>query len=444
MEFSKQTRRVIVRLLSNLGSPKEVQQYLKRYSDIERFHFAVVKVGGAILDSHLQELATALTFLQQVGLTPIVIHGGGPQLSRALSRDGIDSETRDGLRVTSAATLKVARQVFQGLNRDLVAALREAGAEATSLTGDVFEARILDRERYGLVGEVTHVELDAVRPVIEAGQIAVISPLAASADGQILNINGDVAANALIRAVQPFKIVFLSGTGGILDAQDELISSINLSTDYARLMQEDWLHSGMRLKLEQIHDVLADLPLESSVSITRPAHLAKELFTHRGSGTLVRRGEAIHHYTRWQDLDTERLQALLESSFGKRLADDYFEHTPLLAAYVSDSYRAAALITRSDDTRVARLDKFAVTEQAQGEGLGRALWERVRDQHAQLYWRARPGNPVNIFYAAQADGFVRRGGWLVYWYGLASLAEVEPLIVLGADSRATMLDEADA
>lgn len=440
MESNKKTRRVIVRLLNNLGAAKEIHQYLKRFSDLDDFKFAVVKIGGATIQSRLPELASSLTFLEQVGLTPIVIHGGGPQLTAALDEHHIHCEVRDGFRVTSPEALQVARRVFRRINLELTQALRDAGSHATSISGGVFEAHLLDRERYGMVGEVSAVDIEPIRAVTGAGHIPVISPLAETPDGQILNINGDVAANALVGAVQPFKIIFLSSVGGILDADEQIISSINLSTDYDTLMQQDWLHSGMRLKLEQISRMLGALPAETSVSITRPSLLAKELFTHRGSGTLVRRGEQIRKFTDWGELDRERLKRLLEASFCKSLAADYFDRTKLAAAYLSDSYRAAAVISADGATGVAHLDKFAVTEEAQGEGIGRALWNTVRTAHPSLYWRARPDNPVVGFYCQQADGFVRSPDWLVFWYGIDKLADVEPLIARASASRPTMLE----
>ncbi|MEM6640206.1 MAG: acetylglutamate kinase [Pseudomonadota bacterium] len=441
MAEHKQLRRVIVRLLGSMGSPKEVQQYLKKFSDLDGLRFAVVKVGGAIIETQLRELASSLTFLQQVGLTPIVIHGGGPQLNRVLAERNIETTKRDGLRVTTPEILHAARQVFQAENLRLTGALREAGSHAASLVSGVFEAAILDRERFGLVGEVTRVNIEPVRAITDAGHIPVISPLAETVDGQILNINGDVAANALVAAVQPFKIIFLTGTGGILDGNDRIIPSINLTTDFDRLMQRDWLHSGMRLKLEQIHSVLSGLPPQSSVSITRPDLLARELFTHRGSGTLVRLGENVNASTTWDNLDLERLRALLECSFGKTLAPDYFDATPLHTAYVSDSYRAAAIICRGHNG-LARLDKFAVTDAAQGEGIGGALWHRIREAHPAIYWRARPDNPVNAFYFRHADGFVRGDEWLVFWYGVDQLTALDTLVEHTRALPGTMLEAA--
>ena len=120
-----------------------------------------------------------------------------------------------------------------------------------------------------------------------------IASLGETPAGQILNVNADFAANELVHVLQPYKIIFLTGTGGLLDGDGKLIDSINLSTEYEHLMAQPWINGGMRLKIEQIKDLLDKLPLTSSVSITRPAELAKELFTHHGSGTLVRRGEHV-------------------------------------------------------------------------------------------------------------------------------------------------------
>ena len=179
----------------------------------------------------------------------------------------------------------------------------------------------------------------------------------------------------------------------------------------------------MKVKIEQIKALLEGLPMASSVSITRPADLAKELFTHKGSGTLVRRGEQVLRVTEWSQLDRARLKSLIESSFGRELAPDYFERTPLLRAYVSENYRAAVILTEGDGT--VYLDKFAVLDDAQGEGLGRAVWNVMREETPQLFWRSRHDNAVNIFYYAQSDGCIKQEKWKVFWYGLDGFEQIQ-------------------
>nr|WP_174887979.1 acetylglutamate kinase [Lysobacter oculi] len=411
-----QTRQTIVRLLSSMAGAKEISQYLKRYSQLEAARFAVVKVGGAVLRDDLDALVSSLAFLQDVGLTPIVIHGAGPQLDEALAEAGIDKQTVNGLRVTRADTLAIVRRVMQAQNLALVEALQASDARATSIVSGVFESTQMDAETYGLVGEVARVELAPIRASLQAGSIPVIASLGETAGGQIVNINADYAANALVRELQPDKIVFLTGTGGLLDERGKVIDSINLSTDYERLLAAPWVNGGMRVKLEQIKALLDSVPLSSSASITRPGELAKELFTHKGSGTLVRRGERVLRVESWDQLDLPKLRALIESAFGRRLLPDYFDKTPLLRAYVSENYRAAVILT--GDGPQPYLDKFAVLDDAQGEGLGRAVWEMMRAETPVLYWRSRRYNPVNAFYDAEADGSYRRTPWKAYWYGM--------------------------
>lgn len=419
-------RTTIVRLLSNMASAREIQLYLKRFSQLDAARFAVVKVGGAILRDDLESLVSSLAFLQQVGLTPIVIHGAGPQLDAELANAGIEKQTLDGLRVTTPEALGVVRKVLQAENLRLVEALQAAGVRATSVQTGVFEAELLSRRRYGLVGKVVQVHTAGILAAIKVGSIPVIASLGETGGGQILNVNADWAANELVKRLQPYKIVFLTATGGLLDGEGRVIDSINLSTEYERLMAQPWLHSGMKVKIEQIHDLLMALPPSSSVSITRPDELAKELFTHRGSGTLVRRGEKIRRYPSWKRLDLDRLKALVESGFGRKLAPDYFERTRPYRVYLTEHYRAALILTRENG--VPHLDKFAVGDEAQGEGLGRAAWQAMRSENPRLFWRSRKDNPINEFYFAEADGCVKGEKWNVFWYGLERFEDIRRAI----------------
>ena len=416
-------RPTIVRLLSNMASAKEIQQYLKRFSQLDAAKFAVVKVGGAILRDDMESLVSSLAFLQQVGLTPIVVHGAGPQLDVEMQAAGITKETIDGLRVTSPEGLAVVRRVFQQENLRLVEALQAQGVRATSVTSGVFESVFLNKRKYGLVGKVAKVHTASIEAAIKVGSIPVIASMGETIGGQILNVNADWAANDLVMTLQPYKIIFLTGTGGLLDGEGDLIDSINLSTEYHELMRQPWLHSGMKLKIEQIHDLLMQLPPSSSVSITRPDELAKELFTHRGSSTLVRRGEKIRVVDSWKKLDLKRLKVLIESGFGRKLSPDYFKQTKPFRIFVSEHYRAALVLTLEDG--IAHLDKFAVSDDAQGEGLGRAAWLVMRASTPQLFWRSRSDNAINEFYFDEADGCLKGEKWNVFWYGLETFGQIE-------------------
>ncbi|MGD2061729.1 MAG: acetylglutamate kinase, partial [Acidimicrobiia bacterium] len=349
MAQRRDIRATIVQLLSNVSDGKEIRAYLQRFSEIERTRFAVIKIGGAILRDRLEETAASLALLHTVGLTPIVIHGGGPQLDERLQHDGIVSGKVDGLRVTTPQILDVARDVFTEQNILLVEAVRAQGVDAHGLTQGVFDAEFVDRERYGLVGEPTSVHLDLLRSIVKSGAIPILTCLGVAPGGQMVNINADSATRLLVHEVQPMKIIFLSDTGGLLDGRGDVIDSINLATDYEELMGEDWVHSGMRLKLAEIKRLLDDAPLTTSVSITTPSALARELFTHGGAGTLVRMGEIINRLDSKEEVDGSRLSTLIGNAFERRLTTGWFEELELLTAYVSESYRAAAVVSELDE-----------------------------------------------------------------------------------------------
>lgn len=436
------TKDVIVRLLRNLGSRKEVEQYLRQYSTVDSQTFAIIKVGGSILARELEALASSLTFLQHVGLYPIVIHGAGPQLNEALAEAGIETERRDGLRVTTPRVLEIARKVFQRENLRLVEGLEEMGTRARPITAGVFEASLVDPERLGFVGAVERIHRDAIESSIRAGHLPILACLGETASGQIVNINADVAARELALAIQPFKMIFLTETGGVLDDDGRVISAINLEEDYARLMEQPWLHGGMRLKLQEINRILEALPLTSSVSITSPDQLAKELFTHTGSGTLVRRGERVLLHETLEHVDRARLRDLLEACFKRKLHDDYFDKKPFYRIYLAESYRATAIITRG--IAIPYLDKFAVTTQAQGAGIGGSLWSRMKSDNPKLFWRSRAENEINPWYFQQAEGSYKAGRWTVFWYGLESFDEIKACIEHALSLPATLSEHGTA
>ena len=437
---TRSTKDIIVRLLSNLGSRKEVEQYVKQYSTVDSQKFAIIKVGGSILAKELDALASSLTFLQTVGLYPIVIHGAGPQLDVALSQAGVESERFEGRRVTTPRVLEISRRVFQRENLRLVEALEEMGTRARPIAAGVFEASPLDPDHLGLVGRVESVSLEAIESSIRAGHLPIVTCLGETPGGQILKVNSDVAARELALKIQPFKMVFLTEAGGLLDDHGQIISAVNLAEDYDALMAQPWLHAGMRRKLEQCKVLLDGLPHSSSVSITSPDHLAKELFTHTGSGTLVRAGERVNRYEMLDDgIDRPRLRQLLEACFQRRLDDDYFDKKSFYRVYLSESYRATAIITSGYELP-PYLDKFAVTAQAQGAGVGGSLWKRMKTENPKLFWRARTANEINPWYFQQAQGSYKAGQWTVFWYGLESFDEIKRCIDHALSLPATLRD----
>jgi len=419
-----EVRQLVHELLAQLGSSREARQYLKEYSGTNKARFAVVKVGGGILRDHMDELTSALAFLHRLGLIPVVLHGAGPQLDQALADAGIETQRRDGLRVTCESVMSVARPLMYRENLRLVEALEARGIRARGIQHGVFQCSYLDREKLGFVGEVEEVELSSVESAVRSGAVPVLTCLGESPSGQVLNINADIATRELVWKLRPHKVIFLSPTGGLLDRQERIISAVSLTNDYDALMQQSWLHSGMRLKLQQINEMLQQLPDDTSVSITSAAHLTRELFTYRGAGTLVRKGEGISVFEEPDAKTLLKVRELVEHAFKRKLRDDWYQNLNEPLILLSETGRAAAVMTTGVDG-FPYLDKFTVTSEAQGEGLGAALWQVVRARYPALYWRSRYTNPVTPWYFQQADSSNRSGQWVVFTISVGDAAQRE-------------------
>ena len=262
----------------------------------------VVKYGGhAMVDDHLRQcFAQDMVFLRQVGMHPVVVHGGGPQISRMLQALGIPSVFRGGLRVTTPETMKVVRMVLTGqVGRDLVGAINAHGPMAVGLSGE--DAGLFSAARrtgmtdgrpvdLGLVGEVVGVDASAVEDLIDAGRIPVVSSVAPDEQDptQVLNVNADAAASALAVALGARKLVILTDVEGLYanwPQADSLVSSIGV--DRLEDMLED-MHEGMRPKMEAcLQAVRSGVGEAHGIDGRRPHSMLNEIFTRNGIGTVV-------------------------------------------------------------------------------------------------------------------------------------------------------------
>ena len=248
----------VYKLLTVIDSETQIRKYLKRFSSEQGLKFAVIKVGGKILQEEMPKLVASLTFLKQVGLTPIIVHGAGPQLTQYLNDKSIKVDFIEGQRVTSPEVLKAARDVFIGENHNLTSQLKEAGVDATPFYSGIFECELQHENTLGLVGTITAVDSEQLLKTIRKGRVPVVSPLGETAQGQIVNVNADSATFSLAQAIEPYKIIFLTETGGVLDDSGAIMPNISIVNDYQHLIKQPWVHSGMKLKLEKIktHDLL--------------------------------------------------------------------------------------------------------------------------------------------------------------------------------------------
>ena len=426
----------IIKLLSGMSSEKEIRKYLNRFSS-DDFRFAVIKVGGAVIQNDLENLVSSLAFLHEVGLRPVIVHGGGPRLSEELTDRKIEFSFVDGQRVTSKEVLDVAISIFEEENSKITSALKSMGIAAIPLVKDIFECNIKNKE-LGFVGEVINTKSKNIKDIILNGGIPVIAPIGSTNDGQKVNINGDKATLALAKEILPDKVIFLSEVGGILDSSDNLISTINIKDDYENLMNKEWLHSGMKLKLQQIKILLDSIPSNSSVSITKPLNLNKELFTDAGFGTLVKAGHQIDKYKNIDSQSITTVTSILESAFKGKLVDNYFNKKEK-DFYVSSCNRASIVISYEQD--IAYMDKFAVINNARGEGLGNAMWSRMIKDHKKVFWRSRSTNAINNFYKDVCDGFQKYDEWNIFWIGIKDLNELTDCIQYAIKQPATIIYE---
>ena len=218
------TKKIILKLLNSISSEREIKKYLEKFSS-DGPNFAIIKVGGAIIQNDIENLASALAFLNQVGLKPIIIHGAGPMLSSELDQRGIKYDFIDGKRVTSHSALMVAEELFKQENKKLLQALSANNVNAKPLLSNVFNCSISNKE-LGLVGDVQSINMEPINKLLNNGCLPIIAPLGITKDGQIVNINADIAAVALGKHIQPEKMIFLTETGGIIDSHQNIISTI--------------------------------------------------------------------------------------------------------------------------------------------------------------------------------------------------------------------------
>ncbi len=278
---------------------QDVATLLESLPYIRDFHgkTVVIKYGGAAMtDPALrEEFARDVVLLKYVGMNPVVVHGGGPDITAYMERLGMEVKFVDGLRVSDAATVEVAKMVLVGKqNKDIVLRIGRHGQPAVGLCGDdgrLFTARkqLAGDVDIGLVGEIEHVDVDVLRHISE-DYVPVVASVGADADGTSYNINADTAAAAVAAALGATKAIFLTDVIGWLDDppdEDSLIAQATLEQVKARLPD---VEGGMRPKLEACVAALEGGVPNAHIIDGRLAHsLLLELFTDKGIGTKLSR-----------------------------------------------------------------------------------------------------------------------------------------------------------
>ena len=280
----------------------EALPYFQRYAE----RTFVVKYGGHAMGNAeaARDFAEDIVLLKAVGINPVVVHGGGPQIGDMLRRLGVESTFVDGLRVTDEATAKIAEMVLSGaINKELVGWLAGAGGKAIGLSGKdggLVIARKVERTTkdptsliesvvdLGFVGEPEAVDTSVIDTAVAAGMIPVIAPIAPGADGATYNINADTMAGAIAAALGAARLFLLTDVPGVLDAEGELLTDLTPPA-IARLRDDGVISGGMVPKLETCVAAV-ESGCEAAVVLDGrvPHAMLLEFFTARGAGTLVR------------------------------------------------------------------------------------------------------------------------------------------------------------
>jgi acetylglutamate kinase len=293
-------------LLSKAATLVDALPYMQRYAG----RTFVVKYGGhAMGDPELaHDFAEDIVLLKAVGINPVVVHGGGPQIGAMLKKAGIESKFIDGLRVTDKATAEVAEMVLSGaINKEIVGWIAKAGGKAMGISGkdgNMVTARKVQRTKkdpdslieqvvdLGLVGEPDTIDITVIETISAAGMIPVIAPIAPGANGDTYNVNADTMAGAIAAALGAARLFLLTDVHGVLDKEGNLLTDLR-PADIAKLEQDGTISGGMIPKLETcVHAVNAGC--EAAVVLDgRVSHaMLLEIFTQEGAGTLIRAGQA--------------------------------------------------------------------------------------------------------------------------------------------------------
>jgi len=296
MTIEKEKAMAIARVLT------EALPYIQRFSG----KTLVIKYGGNAMteDSLKQGFARDITLMKLVGINPVIVHGGGPQIGQLLQRIGKESKFVDGMRVTDSETMDVVEMVLGGLvNKEIVSLINQHGGKAVGLTGkdggmirarklkyvrtapEMNEPEIID---IGHVGEVTQINVGVINMLVAGGFIPVIAPIGFGDAGESYNINADVVAGKLAAVLGAEKLILLTNTAGVLDKQGKTISTIEAST-IEKLIADGTISGGMLPKIS--------FALEAVNNGVQAAHIIDgrveravllELFTDAGVGTLIK------------------------------------------------------------------------------------------------------------------------------------------------------------
>ena len=356
------TREAVLRSLVAIGSARETAFYTALFQEHSPEKFALIILDPRCLKNPLMEaFLSAMKILSDIGLTPILIIG-------ALDDDPTST-----------------RFQTQRLCREL---------EAIGIINSK-----LNCASYQLI--------ESVRRLAHRGRIVVL---------EMTETNQGLDVAGLIGELEPAKVMFLQPSGAIR-VDGKRLDVVNID-DMERTLPTQELSDGQNKFLDMVRKLAEHTDYRCTYVMASPLNLLGELFTVKGTGTLLRRGTKIKLSTDYSCVSVAQLKTSIENAFSRTLKEGFFERPISNLAYEAN-YRAGAILSPVDDLQY--LSKFWVTKEARGEGLARDVWRSLMAQHKVFFWRSRNNNHFNTWYMKICDGMQISGEWRVFWKGLSPL-----------------------
>ena len=270
-------------------SIEEVKKYIEKYKN----DLIVIKYGGNVfIDRNIfNNFIKDISILNKLGLSIIVIHGGGPRIKKELEKSNIQSKFIRGLRVTDEKIINIVENVLIDFNHDIRNSLSEQGSKAVSINtkeNNIIEV-IPESEELGFVGKPYKINIDLIEDIINENFIPIISPLGLGENNQTYNINGDTAAGAIAKSLKCRRLLLMTNVEGVLDKNKKLIEEI-YSSEILEMIKNETITRGMIPKINTCLDAINNGVTAVGIIDARPKHsILFELFSDKGSGTLIRK-----------------------------------------------------------------------------------------------------------------------------------------------------------
>ena len=268
---------------------ENVPKYIKKYKE----DLIVIKYGGNVLiDRNIfNNFIEDINILNKLGLSIIVVHGGGPRIERELKKENIQTKFINGLRVTDEKVIKIVEEVLIDFNNDIVSSLNKKGSKAISVNSKINNVInvIPDKQELGFVGVPDKINSDIIKDIISQNQIPIVAPLGLDKNNQTYNINGDTAASAIAKKLKSRRLLLMTNVEGVYDDRKNLISEIK-PYDMENLVNLKIVQGGMLPKIKNCIDAVENGVRGVVILDGRKPHsILKEIFSDKGAGTLIRK-----------------------------------------------------------------------------------------------------------------------------------------------------------